>query len=113
STSYPCLHGDRMRTGTIRIAALLGLVLAAGLGLLGGARAEQAPRAPVVGALPASLPLHGGPDLGPNFAGKVERHVLDDTTRGKTTQFVALMVEQADLSKAYGMRDQDARGWYV
>ncbi|HEX9989316.1 MAG TPA: S8 family serine peptidase, partial [Chloroflexia bacterium] len=45
--------------------------------------------------------------------GKIEGRVLQDTANGKSTSFVVLTAQQADLSKAYGMKDQDARGWYV
>src|SRR3954453_4232858 len=44
---------------------------------------------------------------------KVEPRVLDDTASGQNTEFLVLMNEQADLTAAYGMKDQDARGWVV
>ncbi|HVG01028.1 MAG TPA: S8 family serine peptidase, partial [Chloroflexia bacterium] len=46
-------------------------------------------------------------------AGKVESKVLADTADGKTATFIVLMSERANLNSAYGMKDQDARGWYV
>ncbi|MGA7732101.1 MAG: S8 family serine peptidase [Chloroflexia bacterium] len=45
--------------------------------------------------------------------GKVAQTVLKDTENGQRTSFVILLSDQADLSKGYSMRDQDARGWYV
>ena len=38
-----------------------------------------------------------------------ERHV----GRGSDSSFIVELTQQADLSKAYSMKDQDARGWYV
>jgi len=44
---------------------------------------------------------------------KVAARVLADTTDGKSTSIVILLTDQADVSAAYEMKDQDARGWYV
>jgi serine protease AprX len=44
---------------------------------------------------------------------KVSNQVLVDTANGKETSFVIYLADQADVSAAYGMADQDARGWYV
>ena len=44
---------------------------------------------------------------------KIDSRVLRDTARGATAPIVVYLRDQADLSRAYGMRDQDARGWYV
>src|SRR5712671_5788918 len=38
---------------------------------------------------------------------------MADTADGKSTSVVILLTDQADISAAYGMRDQDARGWFV
>jgi subtilisin family serine protease len=46
-------------------------------------------------------------------AGKVESKVFADTADGKTATFIVLMSERANLTSAYAMKDQDARGWYV
>jgi subtilisin family serine protease len=46
-------------------------------------------------------------------ASKIEAKVLADTANGKSAQFIVLMSEQANLTSAYSMKDQDARGWYV
>ena len=45
--------------------------------------------------------------------GKVENRVLTDTASGRQASFLVKLRSQADLSAAYGMRNQDARGWYV
>jgi serine protease AprX len=45
--------------------------------------------------------------------GKVENRVLADTADGRQASFLIQLEAQADLSRAYSMRDQDARGWYV
>ena len=47
------------------------------------------------------------------LAGKVEQRGLADTTAGKQASFLVELRAQADLSKAYAIKDQDARGWYV
>jgi subtilisin family serine protease len=46
-------------------------------------------------------------------ANKIAPQVLADTTGGKSTSVVILLTDQADVSAAYEMKDQDARGWYV
>ncbi len=84
---------------TVRIAALFGLALAAYLGLLGSGESQ------------ATAGVSGSASS--RYVGKIERRVLDDTANSKSTQFIVLMAEQADVSKAYAMRDQDARGWFV
>jgi len=49
----------------------------------------------------------------PGPADKVAARVLADTTDGKTASIVIMLSDQADVSSAYDMKDQDARGWYV
>src|SRR5690242_17108680 len=44
---------------------------------------------------------------------KISSSVLRETAGGRTTPIVVYLRDQANLSRAYGMRDQDARGWYV
>ena len=46
-------------------------------------------------------------------ADKVAARVMVDTTDGKSTSVVIMLADQADVSAAYAMMDQDARGWYV
>ena len=49
----------------------------------------------------------------PGFTGKVQNLVLSDTANGKSASFAIQLKAQADLSSAYSMKNQDARGWYV
>ena len=56
--------------------------------------------------------LYGGTAASSNQS-KIEGRVLRDTAGGKEASFVINLKEQADLSAAYGMKNQDARGWYV
>jgi serine protease AprX len=44
---------------------------------------------------------------------RIGAKVLADTTDGNSTSVVILLADQADLNAAYGMKDQDERGWYV
>jgi subtilisin family serine protease len=68
----------------------------------------------IVGATPslASNDSHG-PSPTAGYSGKVENRVLADTAGGDQTSFIIELAQQADLSRAYTMEDQDARGWYV
>ena len=44
---------------------------------------------------------------------KIAPQVLADTMGGKRAEVVIFLADQADVSAAYTMKDQDARGWYV
>ena len=44
---------------------------------------------------------------------KIAPEVLADTSDGKSASVIILLADQANVSAAYGMRDQDARGWFV
>ena len=44
---------------------------------------------------------------------KVSQDVLQATTDGGTASFVVYLDDQADVSKAYEIADEDQRGWYV
>src|SRR5438477_6254230 len=44
---------------------------------------------------------------------KIAPEVLADTVDGKSASVLILLAEQADVSAGSGMRDQDARGWFV
>src|SRR4051794_31580499 len=44
---------------------------------------------------------------------KIDGRVLRDTARGAAVPIVVYLRDQADVSRAYAMRDQNARGWYV
>lgn len=46
-------------------------------------------------------------------AAKIAPEVLADTNEGKSASVVIFLTEQADVSAAYAIRDQDARGWFV
>jgi len=46
-------------------------------------------------------------------ADKIAPEVLAATADGQGTPIVIMLAEQADVSAAYEMKDQDARGWYV
>ncbi|HSS20861.1 MAG TPA: S8 family serine peptidase [Pyrinomonadaceae bacterium] len=46
-------------------------------------------------------------------ASKIASRVLADTADGKSTSVVVMLADQADVSAAEAMTDQDARGWYV
>ncbi len=68
----------------------------------------------IVGATPvfASNGSHGRTPMA-GYTGKVQNRVLSDTSAGRQSSFIVELTQQADLSKAYSMKDQDARGWYV
>jgi uncharacterized repeat protein (TIGR02543 family) len=44
---------------------------------------------------------------------KIDGSVLRETAGGAVAPIVVYLRHQADLSRAYAMRDQNARGWYV
>jgi serine protease AprX len=44
---------------------------------------------------------------------KIAPQVLADTADGESTSVVILLTDQADVSAAYGMTNQDERGWFV
>src|SRR5438552_5210134 len=44
---------------------------------------------------------------------KIAPEVLADTVDGKSASVIILLADQADVSAGSGMRDQDARGWFV
>jgi serine protease AprX len=47
------------------------------------------------------------------LSSKISSGVLQATANGETTSFIIFLQDQADVSAAYNMTDQDARGWYV
>jgi serine protease AprX len=49
----------------------------------------------------------------PTARAKIAPEVLADTADGNNASVVILLADQADVSAAYGMKDQDARGWFV
>jgi serine protease AprX len=85
-----------------------------------GSEVPVSPRLPVsVSALPVSpsLPVSASalPLLLPPApaSSKISPQVLEDTAGGKSASVVIFLADQADVSAAYEMKDQDARGWYV
>jgi hypothetical protein len=44
---------------------------------------------------------------------KISTGVLETTANGESTSFVVYLQDQADLSAAENITDEDARGWYV
>ena len=44
---------------------------------------------------------------------KIAPEVMADTSNGGFASVVILLAHQADVNAAYGMKDQDARGWFV
>jgi len=44
---------------------------------------------------------------------KIAPEVLAETAGGQNASIVVLLADQADVSAAYEMKDQDARGWFV
>src|SRR5947207_10798028 len=44
---------------------------------------------------------------------KMAPEVLAETSDGNSASVVILLADQADVSAAYAMTDQDARGWFV
>ena len=46
-------------------------------------------------------------------AEKIAKRVLSDTADGKSASVVIMLADQADVSAAHDMKDQDARGWFV
>ncbi len=44
---------------------------------------------------------------------KIADEVTKDTADGKSTSVVIFLADQADVSAAYDIKDQDARGWFV
>ena len=44
---------------------------------------------------------------------KVSPEVLADTAEGRSASIVIFLADQADLSAAYAIKDQDQRGWFV
>ena len=51
--------------------------------------------------------------LAQTAARKIAPEVLAETADGKSASVVIFLADQADLSAAYSIKDQDARGWFV
>ena len=64
--------------------------------------------------LPVLALLALAPGSSPQDAAfKIAPQVLADTADGKSAPVVVFLADQADVSAAHDMKDQDARGWYV
>src|SRR4051812_29680624 len=83
-----------------RFAGMVMMGILALAALIGGTLQAQA-------GVPAAVPAQQ------DTTGKIDKQVLKDTANGQTTSFIIMLAEQADVSAAYNMKDQDARGWYV
>ena len=99
------------KNGFFTFRVLLGVVLCFGgimIVLFALGKASAQPRTALAAANPPSLAgaSYGAP-------GKIAPEVLADTADGKSASVVILLADQADVSAGYGMRDQDARGWFV
>jgi serine protease AprX len=50
---------------------------------------------------------------GPELAGKIDASVTRDLAQDGSASVIILMKDQANVTPAYSMKDQNARGWYV
>src|ERR1044072_1201218 len=57
-----------------------------------------------------SVPTATGPAA---VTAKIAPDVLAETADGSSASIVILLADQADVSAAHEMKDQDARGWFV
>src|SRR5439155_1766708 len=48
-----------------------------------------------------------------DMAAKIAPEVIAETADGGSASIVILLSDQADVSAAYQMKDQNARGWFV
>lgn len=71
-------------------------------------RGDTSPGAANAAPIEKTAPLPSAASLS-----KISSEVLQDTANGKSASFFVIMTDQANLSAAYGIKDQDARGWYV
>jgi serine protease AprX len=67
-----------------------------------------------VGAIHSARAVdQGSPPDQATITQKVAPEVLADTGYGKRASVVILLPDQADVNAGFGMRDQDARSWFV
>ncbi len=52
-------------------------------------------------------------DMPGKAASKIAPEVVADTTDGKRASVIIFLADQADVSAAYAIKDEDARGWFV
>src|SRR5947209_3001089 len=68
----------------------------------------------VVAVLLATMALSSRAGIGPaQISAKIAPGVLAETATGGTDSIVIMLADQADVTAAYEMNDQDARGWFV
>ena len=68
----------------------------------------------LLGLMPGLTTTSSSRSLHPEaLAAKISAQVLADTFDGQSASVVIVLTDQADLSAAYGIKDQDARGWFV
>ena len=84
------------------------LILTSGLCIIGVILAALG-----FGSFSAASALGQKPEKQPVSGAKIAPQVLADTADGGNASVVILLAEQADVSAAHGMKDQDARGWFV
>src|SRR5437762_3723166 len=66
------------------------------------------------GALLAMMAWSSAAGTNPaEIAAKIAPEVVAETADGGRASIVILLADQADVSAAYAMKDQDARGWFV
>src|SRR5882762_6450171 len=67
-----------------------------------------------IGAIHASRAVSQGSAAKPVATiNKIAPEVLADTSDGKSASIIILLADQANVTAAHAIRDQDARGWYV
>ncbi|PYJ84547.1 MAG: hypothetical protein DME70_11060, partial [Verrucomicrobia bacterium] len=67
-----------------------------------------------IGALLAMLAWSSAAGNKPgDIAAKIAPEVAAETANGASVSVVIMMTDQADVTAAYGMKDQNARGWFV
>ena len=88
------------RSGMLAMSIVTVLALAAMLGKGENAASAGIPTEPVKLSSAEAL-------------SKISPEVFQDTANGKSAEFFVLMSDQANLTSAYGMKNEDARGWYV
>ncbi len=69
--------------------------------------------AAALAAAVAAFGLFSGETRATGYSPKISGRVLSETANGQQASFVVFLRDQADLSAAYRMKDQNARGWYV
>src|SRR5689334_10335327 len=98
-------HFDPRRAILALPGTLLLALLALGAALAGVALG--------VGAPALAQPAASFPTTDTRPASKIDPALIAATANGQSASVVIMLADQSDLSAAYTMTDQDARGWYV